>query len=269
MKYRIGEVSKYLNLSDQMIRYYEKCGVISPERSGDGKYRLYSDMEVFFLFDAMRYKEWGIAIKDIKNIIEDQYFEKILESIDKFEKKLKSEIDYKNLLLSRMGELKKQIVLARYNVGNYWVEEVDDQCWIYSGRARGDCYSIKEGDAVFPYMVYQAEYISFFDILVEFVEDDAEGERENWWYAIKEKYYLALAMGGERMEVKKQYCLCTIVDMGEIGEFNNLCTEALIAYADEKGMERAGKPFGMIVGRGKEHGKFCRLMKLFLPIKNL
>ena len=28
--YKIGDVSKILNISNEMIRYYEKCGVIEP-----------------------------------------------------------------------------------------------------------------------------------------------------------------------------------------------------------------------------------------------
>ena len=57
MGYRIGDVSKMLKISDQMIRYYEKCGLIQPKREGDGKYRTYTDMDVFLIFEAMKYKE--------------------------------------------------------------------------------------------------------------------------------------------------------------------------------------------------------------------
>lgn len=44
---RIGDVSKMLQISDQMIRYYEKKGIIHPKRSEDGKYRIYSMADVF------------------------------------------------------------------------------------------------------------------------------------------------------------------------------------------------------------------------------
>ena len=60
MLYRIGDVSKHLNISDQMIRYYEKCGVIHPVRSGDGRYRYYSEMDIFLLFEVMKYKQSGM-----------------------------------------------------------------------------------------------------------------------------------------------------------------------------------------------------------------
>lgn len=32
MEYKIGEVSKILNISKEMIRYYEKQGILKPSR---------------------------------------------------------------------------------------------------------------------------------------------------------------------------------------------------------------------------------------------
>lgn len=68
MEYKIGDVSKILNISDQMIRYYEKLGVIKPKRKGDGKYRYYDAMDVFWLYEAMKYKEWDINIAEVKDM---------------------------------------------------------------------------------------------------------------------------------------------------------------------------------------------------------
>lgn len=47
MEYKIGEVSKILNISKEMIRYYEKQGILKPSRKEDNNYRTYSVMDVF------------------------------------------------------------------------------------------------------------------------------------------------------------------------------------------------------------------------------
>ena len=31
MKYRIGDMAELLNISSDLIRYYEKCGAVRPE----------------------------------------------------------------------------------------------------------------------------------------------------------------------------------------------------------------------------------------------
>lgn len=48
MEYKIGEVSKILNISKEMIRYYEKQGILKPSRKEDNNYRTYSVMDVFY-----------------------------------------------------------------------------------------------------------------------------------------------------------------------------------------------------------------------------
>lgn len=45
--YKIKELSEILNISKQMIRYYEQCGVIHPERSKENNYRIYHAMDLF------------------------------------------------------------------------------------------------------------------------------------------------------------------------------------------------------------------------------
>lgn len=73
---------KYLGY--QMIRYYEKCGVLNPERSGDGRYRYYTDMDIFMLFDVMRYKEWGINIAEIGDLVENDYYDRLIRKLQEY-----------------------------------------------------------------------------------------------------------------------------------------------------------------------------------------
>ncbi len=63
MNYQIGDLAKMMNLSTQMIRYYEKCGVITPERT-DGNYRVFSTMDFFALAEAIGLSRFNIPIKD-------------------------------------------------------------------------------------------------------------------------------------------------------------------------------------------------------------
>lgn len=57
--YKIGEVAEILDLSSEMIRYYERCGIINPIRDGSNQYRLYSISDIFALTECLHYKSWG------------------------------------------------------------------------------------------------------------------------------------------------------------------------------------------------------------------
>ena len=55
MEYKNSEVSKILNISKEMIRYYEKQGILKPSRKEDNNYRTYSVMDVL-LMEIIRYQ---------------------------------------------------------------------------------------------------------------------------------------------------------------------------------------------------------------------
>ena len=45
--YKIGDVSEMLNMSSEMVRYYEKCGAIHPARNDNNQYREYCLNDIF------------------------------------------------------------------------------------------------------------------------------------------------------------------------------------------------------------------------------
>ena len=117
MKYRIGDVSKILGLSDQMIRYYEKYGVLNPERSGDERYRYYTDMDIFMLFDAMRYKEWGINIAEIGDLVANDYYDRLILKLQEYRRNLDQEIAYKEVRKRRVAWMERRLTLCRLSDG--------------------------------------------------------------------------------------------------------------------------------------------------------
>lgn len=63
MEYKIGEVSKILNISKEMIRYYEKQGILKPSRKEDNNYRTYSVMDVFLLMELFAINQFILESK--------------------------------------------------------------------------------------------------------------------------------------------------------------------------------------------------------------
>lgn len=267
MEYKIGDVSKFLNISDQMIRYYEKHGVIKPKRKGDGNYRYYDAMDIFWLYEAMKYKEWDINIADVKNIISDGYFDKLGVKLRDFSKQLKERIKNEELLLGRIIEIEKRLAVGQYNIENFWVEQVPSMYRFNSNiGSTGDNYTFEEKDFPMKSYIFTKDYISFFDVLVEFNDNN-----ENWSYAI-DKYtldQLEIEIAEKIELLPDQLCVCTIIDMGEFGDFNSDCLNNLMNYLKERDHQLVSKIFGIIVGRGSVAGKLNRIMKIYAPIKTL
>ncbi|MBQ9047582.1 MAG: MerR family transcriptional regulator [Solobacterium sp.] len=266
MLYRIGDVSKHLNISDQMIRYYEKCGVIHPVRSGDGRYRYYSEMDIFLLFEAMKYKEWDINIADIGGMIADDYYDKLISNLEAFTGKLNDEISYKQILKERTETVRHRLKISRYNTDNVWVDTVPAH-YLYSlGTSARDTYEIAQFDQRMAEIVYSSRYISFFDPYVEY-----EGDSGIWWYMIPQKYHDLLHVPdyGEYRFEEEKLMLMSVIDMGEPGEFNASRYTHLIEYAKTHHYEVTGKVQGILVGRGIQDNQFVRMMQIMVPVRTL
>ena len=105
MDYSIRDVSEILNLSREMIRYYEKYGVISPRRNDENNYRSYSIFDIFMLLDTLQYRSWGIQIKGMQDLRQEDFLQKSRQHLCLYRERLKEEVLYKQLLLERIDTI--------------------------------------------------------------------------------------------------------------------------------------------------------------------
>lgn len=73
-RYSIGEVSSRLGLSRDTLRFYEKKGIILPEKLENG-YRSYTYEDTRKLLDVMFYRRLGFSLEDISQLLYEGSFE--------------------------------------------------------------------------------------------------------------------------------------------------------------------------------------------------
>lgn len=66
---RIGEVAELTGLSISNIRFYEKKGLIEPDREKESKYRDYTQADVIRLKEIVLYRKMDMSIEVISSII--------------------------------------------------------------------------------------------------------------------------------------------------------------------------------------------------------
>ena len=262
MKYKIGEVSKMLNISKEMIRYYEKKGALSPARVDDNNYRNYSTMDVFLLMEMIRYQSLEFGIKDISELISNNYMEQYTNHLEKLSEQLHQEINEKLLLDQRVKELYERSKTANHNIGNYWFKFIEEHQMYFLVNSRHENYGkigmSKEDSKI----IFNEKNIPYIESTVVF-----EDGKEVWYYTLTSSYAKKLGIYAE--DIKKlpsAYCLCTVVDMGEIGTFSYDCLRSIYDYIAKNNLVISGNPYGMIIGRGYRNGKFKRIMEIHVPI---
>jgi len=108
----VSHVSKTLGISAQMLRYYERSGLIQSLRKEDYAYRVYDDENIKRLQQIVILRKLQIPIKQIKDILNNQ---NAAEVIDIFKQNI-SELDEHITALTTI-----KLILARF------VDELQDE----------------------------------------------------------------------------------------------------------------------------------------------
>lgn len=75
MEYTVQKLGKMAGVSTRTLRYYDEIGILKPARINSSGYRIYGQKEVDKLQQILFYRELGISLDSIKEIINSPTFE--------------------------------------------------------------------------------------------------------------------------------------------------------------------------------------------------
>jgi DNA-binding transcriptional MerR regulator len=74
MIYTIGKLARKFNLSRSTLLYYDSIGLLSPLKRGNGNYRMYSEEDCKRLEQISNYRQTGLSLQQIKEILDSKKF---------------------------------------------------------------------------------------------------------------------------------------------------------------------------------------------------
>ncbi len=113
MKYKIGDVAKILSISPDLLRYYEKKGVVHPEKDHCNDYRYYDTWDINFLVDCLWFKAYGFGIDQIAQMVTATDLEGLIRLMDEKQENIQQTIQYQSLLLDRCHEYLQEVAAAK------------------------------------------------------------------------------------------------------------------------------------------------------------
>lgn len=69
VEYSINKLAKLAGITTRTLRYYDEIGLLSPQRVSSNGYRVYGQKEVDLLQQILFYRELGVQLDEIKNIV--------------------------------------------------------------------------------------------------------------------------------------------------------------------------------------------------------
>lgn len=91
MEYTVQKLGSLAGVSTRTLRYYDEIGLLKPARINSSGYRIYGEKEVDALQQILFYRELGVSLDEIKEIVSSPDFERVAALKDHREKLLEKQ----------------------------------------------------------------------------------------------------------------------------------------------------------------------------------
>ncbi|WP_071396254.1 MerR family transcriptional regulator [Bacillus tuaregi] len=75
MEYTVQKLAKLAGVSTRTLRYYDEIGILKPARINSSGYRIYGQAEVDTLQQILFFRELGLELNNIKEVVTDPNFD--------------------------------------------------------------------------------------------------------------------------------------------------------------------------------------------------
>jgi len=103
MEYTVQKLAQLAGISTRTLRYYDEIGILKPARINSSGYRIYSQKEVDRLQQILFYRELGVNLDKIKDIITLPTFDE-LKALNEHRDNLLEKREQLNLLIANLNK---------------------------------------------------------------------------------------------------------------------------------------------------------------------
>ena len=103
MEYTVQKLGLMAGISTRTLRYYDEIGILKPARINSSGYRIYGQAEVDKLQQILFYRELGVSLENIKDIVNDPSFD-CLKALGEHREKLIEKRKQLDLLIANVDK---------------------------------------------------------------------------------------------------------------------------------------------------------------------
>lgn len=269
MRYKIGDVARILGVSTDILRYYERKGVVAPEKDAGNDYRYYNSWHINFLMDCLWFKNYGFSIEQIADIVRIPGTEELGELFTLKEEELRAHIRHCQLLLRRSAEHRASLEMIDRLL--YKCEIASCPEFVRFINRVGDSYmtdpltneTAKKWLEVLPFNNRYFEMSG--DAVIPGREDDYR-----WGYSLSEEYVkeLDFLLSPPMIRFPSRKCIHTVFkNSGGKGGFSPSLLEYALDYARKEGIMVFGPIHGVLLCSVMEDGVLTGYFEAWIPIE--
>ena len=267
MRYKIGDVARILGISTDLIRYYEKKGVVQPEKGASNSYRYYDTWDINFLIDCLWYKNFGFSIDQIADIESNSTYDSLLDCLDRKTGEIGELAQRYALLHERLLMQQETMRQIEQLIGRCEIAMCPD--FIYYLNRHNFEY---ESDSTLQTISRRwLKYMPFSTRYFEFRSDRPQDgdDRYSWGFSL-DRHYVDVFQVEYRPpveHVESRPCLHSAFKSSGKNAFSPRRLDYMFRYARQNGLVPAGNAFGHLVCSVLDNNRLTGFFEAWLPIE--
>jgi len=268
MKYKIGDVARILGISTDLLRYYEKKGVVTPTKDKNNDYRYYDAWDINFLMDCLWFKNFGFSIEQIADMVRINSVSEISSLFEYKETELRATIRRCELLLKRSEQHRSELerlprLLNRCEVAD------SPELVRYINRV-GDEYQKGNGlERLARQWLSLMPFIHRYFAMSGFNPRTGEQEGYRWGFALDMEYVRELEVEIEPpvVYIPSKKSIHTVFSSHGKGNFSPRHLDYALEYARENGYKVCGPARGLLMASVLEDDVLTGYFEAWIPIE--
>lgn len=269
MKYKIGEVSKILNIPLETIRYYESKNIVHPSKDNLNNYRYYDAWDINFLIECKKFRSFDFSLSEVQDILHKDNLCSFTDKIEERQKYFNEKLKYFTLLSQKNNSYINSLKNIKGNLNKFIVTE-HPEIYYFIHRYNYKYDSKEKMDGLFEIWL---DFFPFVDIIVEMKKESVLNRQNNndysWGFSLKKEYVeeFNIPINEKVTHIENIKCVYTVICAGEKGSFSLKLLDKALEFIEKEGYELAGNVTGNLLARTHEENGYSRFIEVWLPIK--
>jgi DNA-binding transcriptional MerR regulator len=272
-RYRIGEVSKMVDVPVETIRFLEQKGLVSPEKNTETGYRFYSVWDINLILDYKKFRKIGFSSRETVDLVRDSSFADLLEQLDAKRKEAAYLSHFYQAKTLKLKNFQSVLRNAPELVVKYYIMNRPENYSLFTRAHSGGNLKMtnaRDTEGGFEEVTRNYPFVEHIYRLKKgelmLPEDQEEAE---WGFTVKK--YWAERVGIQllpRMEhIRPVTALFTVITLDEKEYFTRSAAENALQYMEDHHYTLCGDILGVYIATVREGGRNVRYMELWMPIR--
>ncbi len=267
MKYKIGDVSKILGISPDLLRYYQKKGVVTPTMGENNNYRYYDAWDINFLIDCLWFKNFGFGIEQTAKLVSSSTYEDVAADMNAKKAEIEESIRREQMLLVRADQYLTGIRRARELLGRCDLA-YSPAIYRYLNRHNQDYENIPELQGLSQQWL---QYMPFVTRSFEIEKKDLENHTDNyaWGFSMGMEFVRRLNVPLEppvMLLPSRPSVHAAFTSSGKTG-FSPRHLKFVMDFVRENGLTVAGNAHGNLICSVMEDDRLTGYFEVWLPVE--